>query len=116
MDAWRQRLEVRNYGVTFEQTEEKAQRSITQKEIERLEALLEAKNSYFELYKTDMAKTKAAEEEAKKEANTYAFDKVFAMYDEKIAGSTKYEDRKVPKKEKRTGSQKSELQAIVTTN
>jgi len=26
------------------------------------------------------------------------------MYDEKIAGSTKYEDRKVPKKEKRTGN------------
>ena len=56
-----------------------------------------------------MAKTKAAEEEAKKEANTSGFDKVFAMYDEKIAGSTKYEDRKVPKKEKRTGNQKTEL-------
>ena len=51
-----------------------------------------------------MAKTKAAEIEATKEANTYGFDKVFAMYDEKIAGSTKYEDRKVPKKEKRAGS------------
>ena len=81
-----------------------------------MEALLESKNSYFELYKTDMAKTKAAEIEAQKEANTYGFDKVFAMYDEKIAGSTKYEDRRVPKKEKRAGSQKSELQSIVTSN
>ena len=77
---------------------------------------MEAKNSYFELYKTDMGKTKAAEEEAKKEAKTFGYDKVFAMYDEKIAGSTKYEDRKVPKKEKRTTVQKSELNGIVTTN
>ncbi len=45
-----------------------------------------------------MAKTKAADEEAKKEATTFGYDKVFAMYDEKIAGSTKYEDRRVQKK------------------
>ena len=63
-----------------------------------------------------MAKTKSAEEEAKKEANTSGFDKVFAMYDEKIAGSTKYEDRMVPKKEKRTGNSKTELKAIVTAS
>ena len=63
-----------------------------------------------------MAKAKAAEEQEKKEATTFGYDKVFAMYDEKIAGSTKYEDRKVPKKEKRATIQKSELQGIVTTN
>ena len=56
-----------------------------------------------------MAKTKAAEAEAKKEANTSGFDKCFAMYDEKIAGSTKYEDRRVPKKEKYGGTQRSDL-------
>ena len=118
MDAWRQRLLVSIYTqnlilqyLTFmSQTEEKSQRSITQKEIERLEALLEQKNSYFELYKTDMAKTKKAEEEAKKESETFGYDKVFAMYDEKIAGSTKYEDRKVQKKPKLAGTGKAELQ------
>ena len=57
-----------------------------------------------------MAKTKKAEEEAKKESETFGYDKVFAMYDEKIAGSTKYEDRKVPKKQKIAGTGKSELQ------
>ena len=63
-----------------------------------------------------MAKTKAADEEAKKEATTFGYDKVFAMYDEKIAGSTKYEDRRVPKKPSRTGDSKTEQQAIVTSN
>ena len=43
-------------------------------------------------------------EEAHKETKTFGYDKVYAHYDEKIAGSTKYEDRKLPKIPKRGGS------------
>ena len=42
-----------------------------------------------------MAKTKKAVDDIEKEKQTYGYDKVFAHYDEKIAGSTKYEDRTV---------------------
>jgi hypothetical protein len=38
--------------------------------------------------------------EHQKESSNFAYDKVFAHYDEKIAGSTKYEDRKVDKRPK----------------
>lgn len=65
-----------------------------------MQAELDAKNSYFDLYKTDLAKTKKMEQEKKTES-ALSYDKVFAMYDEKIAGSTKYEHRTVnkPKRE-----------------
>ncbi len=62
-----------------------------------MQAQLDAKNSYFDLYKTDLAKTKKQEEERKRSESALSYDKVFAMYDEKIAGSTKYEHRTVQK-------------------
>ena len=63
-----------------------------------------------------MAKTKAAEEEAKKETTTFGYDKVFAMYDEKVAGSTKYEDRKVHKSAKSVTNAKAEQKSIITSS
>ena len=41
-----------------------------------------------------MAKTKKTETDKASE-KALSYDKVFAMYDEKIAGSTKYEDRTI---------------------
>ena len=83
------------------QSEQKASKKTTQDRIDELQAQLDAKNSYFDLYKTDLAKTKKAEEERARCQSTMEYDKVFQMYDEKIAGSTKYEHRTVqkPKKE-----------------
>jgi hypothetical protein len=41
-----------------------------------------------------MAKTRKMEQDQMKQSGL-SYDKVFAMYDEKIAGSTKYEHRTV---------------------
>lgn len=62
-----------------------------------------------------MAKTRKAEADKAKES-ALSYDKVFAMYDEKIAGSTKYEDRTV-QKQKRTGSfVRSDQTAVVLSS
>ena len=53
-----------------------------------------------------MARTKKAEESQIKEQKTLGFDKVFAMYDHTIAGSTKYEHRVVAKKVKENAFKK----------
>lgn len=106
MDAWRQRL----------LSEGKSQADITQKEIERLQEQLESKNSYFGLMKTDMARTRKEEADKKAEETKYGYDKVFAHYDEKIAGSTKYEDRKVARKPAKQGPVREDMQAVTTTS
>ena len=62
-----------------------------------------------------MARTKKAEEALVKESNTFAYDKVFAMYDHKIAGSTLYQDRTVAKKPKSTTVPKDVQASIVTS-
>lgn len=63
-----------------------------------------------------MAKTKKTEETAKKEATTFGYDKVYAHYDEKIAGSTLYEHRKVANKMKRGGSTRADLHSVVQSS
>ena len=63
-----------------------------------------------------MAQTKRSSWEKDQQENKFAFDKVFAQYDHKIAGSTKYEDRTVLKKAKAYTNAKSELQHIVTSS
>jgi len=50
------------------------------------------------------------------EKTTCGFDKVFAHYDEKIAGSTLYENRKVPNKIKRGGSVRADLTSVYQTS
>lgn len=81
-----------------------------------MQAQLDAKNSYFELFKTDFAKTKEAEVKAKKEATTYGYDKVYAHYDDKIAGSTLYEHRKIPKTVKKGGINREDASSVVTSS
>lgn len=63
-----------------------------------------------------MAKTKKAEETALKEKTIFGYDKVYAHYDEKIAGSTLYQDRKVPNKIKRGGSVRGDLHSVVQSS
>lgn len=46
----------------------------------------------------------------------FAYDKAFAQYDHKIAGSTKYEHRTVPKPQKPENRAKQELVHIVTSS
>ena len=58
-------------------SETKSQQSVTQLKINELQAQLDAKNSYYDLYKTDLAKTKKMEEERVKNASTLSYDKVF---------------------------------------
>ena len=81
--------------------------------INELQAKLDAKNSYYDLYKTDLAKTKKLEEERIKNASTLSYDKVFQMYDDKIAGSTKYEHRVIEKKKRGSSVQRSDQVGIV---
>lgn len=88
--------------LTF-QHEARDQKSETDKQIERLQNLLHKKNTYFDKFKTDEALLRIETEEANKEAKTFGYDKVFAHYDEKIAGSPRYEDRKLPKITRRGG-------------
>ena len=65
---------------------------------------------------TEMARTKANDKQKMKESSSYAFDKVFAHYDEKIGGSTKYEDRKIPKTAKRNnGFVRQDMASVTTT-
>ena len=106
METWRQRLDViikplKYLSLQF-QKETYSQSDATQKEIDRLQAEIDTKNSYFDSFKTDMARTKRASEAAQKEKTTFGFDKVFAQYDHKVGGSIKYEDRTVPNKQKYT--------------
>ena len=63
-----------------------------------------------------MAKTKATVEQHKMESSNFGYDRVFAHYDEKCAGSVKYEDRKVAKNPKlNKGLQREEMCAITTS-
>ena len=62
-----------------------------------------------------MARTRRNEEAVHKERTTLGFDKVFAQYDHKIGGSTKYEERTVAKKHKSVVNAKEEQVAIITS-
>lgn len=102
--------------LTFKQHEHREAKTETDKQIEKLEEQLLKKNSYFELFKTDLAKTKANDTATLLNSKPTGFDKVFAHYDEKIAGSTKYEDRVLPKITKRGGSCRQDLNTVVCSS
>merc|ERR1711957_29481 len=85
MDAWRQRLDKETKEATTE----------TQRKIMDLQEQIDAKNTYLNSFKTEMAQTKRTAWDKDQQENKFAFDKVFAQYDHKIAGSIKYEDRTV---------------------
>ena len=57
-----------------------------------------------------------AEKDAKYDSTVFAYDRAFAQYDHKIAGSTKYEDRTVPKPARPQANAKEELVHIVTSS
>ena len=63
-----------------------------------------------------MAKTKKAVDDMEREKNTYGYDKVFAHYDEKIAGSNKYEHRTVQKKPKPACLNRDEMVTVTKTS
>ena len=63
-----------------------------------------------------MAKTKKAANDSEVEKKTYGYDKVFAHYDEKIAGNTKYEHRTVQKKAGQTGLNREEMVTVTKTS
>lgn len=76
---------------------------------------MEGRNSYFELQKKDEAKQRAAEERARNEM-AMSYDKVFAMYDEKLGGSTKYEDRTVQNAKKLPALPRETNKAVTTSS
>lgn len=63
-----------------------------------------------------MAKTKRLTQAAEEEKTSFAFDKVFAHYDDKIAGSTKYEHRTVSKVSKPRTFDRADHEHIVVSS
>lgn len=106
MDAWRQRLII----------EKGTQKKGMQDQIDKLQTELDSKNSYFMLSKTDNAKTKMCETADMRAHNEFGYDKVFAHYDEKIAGSIKYENRTVDKRAKLNNGIVREEHENITTS
>jgi hypothetical protein len=68
------------------------------------------------LSKTDNARQMNLEQADSKAKSDFGYDKVFAHYDDKVAGSTKYENRTVEKRGKlNNGIVRDEHQAITTS-
>ena len=63
-----------------------------------------------------MTKTAKGQKEWHREQNEFAYDKMYAHYDHKIAGSTLYEHRKVAKPVKNFTNAKAEQTSIVTSS
>ena len=63
-----------------------------------------------------MTKTKNALKATEREQSNYAYDKTFAHYNDKIAGSTKYEDRKVAKTARNITNYKEEQTNVVLSS
>ena len=97
------------------QKETKEAGSETQAKIDALQAELDGKNSYFDSFKNEMTKTAKSKAAFDREQKEFAYDKMYAHYDHKIAGSTLYEHRKVAKPEKKYTDAKAEQTSIVTS-
>ena len=69
---------------------------------------MEGKNSYFESFKNEMTQTKNKEKAWVNEQKDFSYDRNFAHYDHKIAGSTLYENRCVAKPVKNITDAKAE--------
>ena len=69
IEAWRQRLN----------TENRAMKGKDMKEIERMQALLDSKNTYFNIYKKDEVKQKEEEDEKQKEELGYDMVRIFYL-------------------------------------
>jgi len=63
-----------------------------------------------------LTKTKKAEEERTRAQSTLGYDKVFAMYDDKIAGSNKYEHRTIEKSKRRYTNSRLENVSVITSS
>ena len=98
------------------QRETKDAKASTQRKIDELQSEIDARNTYLNAFKTEMAKTKYAQWSERQDKENYAYDRVFAQYDHRFQPGDKYEHRVVQKRPRTTFNAKEEFRNIVTSS